>query len=59
MRRVARWFGVEIPEVRTPNGSPRTRASDRVPNLNFDGPTSTPAPRPDPVKEPLPQSHDS
>jgi len=56
MRRIARWMGFKVEETRA--NHPRTRASDHVPDMNFDKPSPAPAPRPEPAKEPLTQSHD-
>ncbi len=57
MRRVARWVGFKADEVGA--NHPRTRAADRVPDMNFEGASKAPEPRHEPAKEPLTQSHDS
>jgi hypothetical protein len=57
LRRVARWMGFDLQAVRR-NGPPLTRASDRVPDLNFEGRRATDGPRPQPAEQPLTQSHD-
>lgn len=57
MRLIARWMGFTLEPIR--KGSPRTRASDHVPDLNFDGRRATDAPRHKAAEEPLTQSHDN
>jgi hypothetical protein len=59
IRRLVYLMNFEFEEVQDRREGPHTRASDRVPDFNFDGSAPTPAPRPKPAKRPLPQSHDS
>jgi hypothetical protein len=46
-------------QVARRSGPPLTRASDHVPDLNFEGRRATDAPLPKPAEQPLTQSHDS
>jgi hypothetical protein len=57
MRGIARWMGFTLEPIH--KGPLRTRASDHVPDLNFDGRRATDGPRHKPAEEPLTQSHDS
>jgi hypothetical protein len=59
VRAVAAWFGIEIEDRRDVRTGLRTRASDHVPDLNFDAPAAVPKPAPaqQAAAEPLAQTH--
>lgn len=56
-RAVRRWLGLRVDEPRESYRGPKTRASDRVPALDFDGPAEAPAPTPQPASAPLSHAH--
>ncbi len=57
IQRITRWIGFKAEAPHTYAG-PRTRASDHVPDLNFDRRPPAPESQPEPAKDPLLQSHD-
>jgi hypothetical protein len=51
VRVVARWMGFDVDDIREHYRGPRTRASDRMPDMNFD--PAHPVSKPQPAAEPV------